>query len=368
MIKHGSNRAAAKALGCHKKTVFVSERALQKRLALAGATPTAKVDSHVPPPFVLKGESQLTNLRTGEPLLVWKKTSIDQAQRWQMIQEAIESACESVPRLAKKENIKQKPKHLMNLITVSDCHIGLKVWGEECKGGDWDLKIAEETITRCFQNLLDRSPEAETCFINQLGDWLHWDGILPVTPTSGHILDADSRLSKMVKVAVRVFRRIIEMALEKHNKVVVLCAEGNHDLAGSVWLRHLIMCLYEKEPRVEVVDSESPFYCYQFGKVMLAFHHSHLVKQEKMDRLFAAMYPEIWGETKFRFCHTGNFHHLKVIDEMGMTLIQHPTIVAPDSHTHRHGYISQRQTTLITYHKDKGRVAELVVTPEMVVN
>lgn len=361
----GGQRAAARHLGVARTTVQDNLKAVQKKAAISGALPLTGMQP-VPEPFLLKGESLLHNKRTGEDLLVWRKTKIDDAQRWEMIKEAIQGACKEVPRLPKSSQIKQKPKDLMNLITVSDCHIGLRVWNEECKNGDWDLKIAENVITKCFQNLIDRSPDAETCFISQLGDWLHWDGILPVTPTSGHVLDADSRLGKMIKVAIRTFRRIIEMALEKHNKVIVLCAEGNHDLSGSVWLRHLISALYENDTRVEVIESESPFYCYKFGRVMLGFHHSHLVRQDKIDRLFAAMFPEIWGETKFRFCHTGNFHHLKVLDEMGMTLIQHSTLVAPDSHSHRNGYMSNRETSLITYHKDRGRVSELVVTPEMV--
>jgi hypothetical protein len=87
----------------------------------------------------------------------------------------------------------------------------------------------------------------------------------------------------------------------KHEKVVVLMAEGNHDMASSVWLRVMFRALYENEPRVEVIDSELPYYCHQHGKTMLAFHHGHLKKNDQLPLLFASQYPEVWGATTKRY-------------------------------------------------------------------
>lgn len=199
----------------------------------------------------------------------------------------------------------------------------------------------------------------------QLGDFLHSDGISPVTPTSGHVLDADGRFSKVVQVAVRILRRMVDLALMRHEKVLVLMAEGNHDISSSIWLRAMFAALYEREPRVEVIDSPLPYYAYQHGKTMLAWHHGHLRKNDQLPLLFAAQFPKLWGATTKRYVHTGHRHHVEEREHSGMTVIQHPTLTARDAYAARGGWIAERQATAITYHAEYGQVARNTVVPEM---
>lgn len=201
--------------------------------------------------------------------------------------------------------------------------------------------------------------------VNQLGDFLHYDGLLPVTPTHGHVLDADGRYAKMVQVAVRILRRVVDMALAHHERVVVLLAEGNHDIASSVWLRTMFAALYEREPRVHVIDTELPYYVHQHGQTMLAFHHGHLQKNDKLPLLFAAQYPVVWGATTKRYAHTGHRHHVEEKEHSGMTVVQHATLAARDAHAARGGWIAERQVTAMTYSDRHGHVARNTVTPEM---
>ena len=213
--------------------------------------------------------------------------------------------------------------------------------------------------------MVNAAPPSHVGFVNQLGDFLHYDSLLPLTPTSGHMVDADSRYSKMASTAIRILRRIVDMALQKHQKVVVLLAEGNHDLTGSVWLRVMFQALYENEPRIEVVDSEKPYYQYQHGKTMLAFHHGHLKKNDQLPLLFATEFPRVWGETVYRYCHTGHRHHVEEKEHSGMTVMQHSTLAARDAYAARGGWQSVRQVTSITYHKEYGQVARNTIVPEM---
>ena len=53
---------------------------------------------------------------------------------------------------------------------------------------------------------------------------------------------------KVVEVAVRILRRIIEHALTKFPAVQVYMHEGNHDPAGSVWLRVMFAAALREEP------------------------------------------------------------------------------------------------------------------------
>ena len=42
--------------------------------------------------------------------------------------------------------------------------------------------------------MIQGSPKSEVGVLCQLDDFLHWDGMLAITPTSSHILDADTNM------------------------------------------------------------------------------------------------------------------------------------------------------------------------------
>jgi hypothetical protein len=363
VIEHGSLRSAAKVLGINHKTIHRALIAVKKRAQSRGYAPEHDFTRPVPEMFVAKGVSTYYN-KDGKPSGQWVKASLDEQKRMQAIQDAIAAMCEDVPRAKPLPAPKIAGNALATVYTLTDSHVGMLAWRRET-GEDWDLEIAERVLTGCFQAMVDASPDASIGIVNQLGDFLHSDGLTPVTPTSGHILDQDGRFSKVVEVAVRVLRAVVSMALVKHKKVIVIMAEGNHDMASSVWLRVLFKTLFENEPRVQVIDSPLPYYCIQHGKTMLAFHHGHLKKNDQLPMLFAAQFPQIWGETTKRYCHTGHRHHTEEKEHSGITVIQHPTLAARDAYAARGGWVAERQVTSITYHADYGQVARHTVTPEM---
>jgi hypothetical protein len=157
----------------------------------------------------------------------------------------------------------------------------------------------------------------------------------------------------------------VQRALAKHDRVKLLIAEGNHDLASSVWLRHMFAALYADEPRVSVNTSASPFYAYQHGRTMVAFHHGHGRKPAGLSGLFAAEFPAMWGATRYRYAHCGHLHHKAVREDPGMIVEQHQTIAARDAYASRHGYHSERGAVAVTYHRDHGEVGRVTIRPEM---
>jgi hypothetical protein len=361
--KHGSQRKAAKALGVNKNTVDSAIASLRKKAALQGYSPDHDMTRTVPDGFKVKGVSSL--YVDGKLSSQWVKSSADEDRRQEMARAAYEAMAQDLPRLAPCAGPNRTVDQLATLYTLTDSHVGMLAWHREA-GADWDLEIAERVLTGCFRQMVDGSPPARVGFVNQLGDFLHSDGLVPVTPTSGHVLDQDGRYTKLVETAVRILRRVIGMALEKHEKVVVLMAEGNHDMASSVWLRVMFKALFENEPRVEVIDSPLPYYVYQHGKTMLAFHHGHLKKNDQLPILFASQFPKVWGETTKRYAHTGHRHHTEEREHSGITVIQHPTLAARDAYAARGGWIAERQVSAITYHAEYGQVARVTVTPEMI--
>jgi hypothetical protein len=361
--EHKSYNKVAKIEGVDRQAIKKSIHGLQDRAARQGYSPEHDMTRTVPDGFTVKGVSTYYNA-DGKPNGQWVKSSADDTRRKQLMEEAFAAMSEDLPRL-ESINYKGVPiSSLCNLYVMTDCHVGMLAWHKE-GGADWDLKIAERTLTGCFEQMVMSSPQAGTGIVAQLGDWLHSDGLLPVTPTSHHILDQDGRFSKIVQISIKILRRLVDFALMRHEKVIILMAEGNHDMASSVWLRVMFKALYENEPRVQVIDSELPYYVYQHGKCMIAFHHGHIKKNDALPILFASQYANVWGETTKRYAHTGHRHHVEEKEHSGMTVVQHPTLAARDAYAARGGWMAERQVSAITYHEQYGQVSKITVIPEM---
>jgi hypothetical protein len=365
--KYGSGAKAAAVLGVNKNTINKSIAQAKRRAAKLGYSPEHDMTRTVPDGFIVKGVSTYYNAE-GKPAGQWVKSTVDSERMAEIFREAAAAMAEELPRQSPISPPLKIDAELANLFTLTDSHVGMLAWHKENLESDWDLAIAERVLTGCFEYMVNAAPKAKVGIIAQLGDFLHSDGsqgMKAVTPTSGHALDQDGRFAKVVQISVRILRRIVNLALERHERVIVLMAEGNHDMASSVWLRAMFSALYENEPRVEVIQSELPYYVYQHGETMLAWHHGHLRKPDDLPLLFAAQFPKIWGTTSKRYAHCGHWHHVQEKEHSGITVIQHPTLAARDAYAARGGWIAERQCTAITYHSKFGQVARNTVTPEM---
>lgn len=364
--QHGGFRKAAKALGLAKSTITEGISRLKAAAARRGYAPGHSMSRTVPDGFQVARVS--TNFKAdGSIGQQWVIGTPDAERQRELMQAAFEAMAADLPRETPTAAPVVTNAKLANLYTLTDSHVGALCWHKENldPNGDWDLTIAERVLTGCFEHMVNASPAARVGIVAQLGDWLHSDGLEAVTPTSRHLLDQDGRFPKVVQAAIRILRRVVNYALARHEKVIVLMAEGNHDLASSVWLRAMFKALYEDEPRVEVIDSELPYYVYQHGSTMLGWHHGHLKKNDQLPILFASQFPKVWGDTSKRYAHTGHRHHVEEKEHSGMTVIQHSTLASRDAYAARGGWMSERQCTAITYHADFGQVCRNTVTPEM---
>ncbi len=353
-------RAALEATGGHRaktaQLAGITERRLISRLHQMGVMDGRLAGPRVPGATTLYGPD-------GDLKMQWVRGA-DERKR-----EALRVYAEELSRTIKPQRPIAAPKatekHLLNLYTLTDCHIGALSWDRET-GENWDIGIAEKTITECFRLMVASAPKAEACIVNQLGDFLHFDSLAAVTPPSGHILDSDSRYQKVVEAAARVLRAVVNMALENHRKVHLVVSDSNHDPVGGTWLRVMFAALYEKDKRVTVCTSPNPYVAHQWGTTMIAFHHGHQAKFEKLPGVFAAQFPEIWGGTRRRYCHVGHYHHSRLQEDAGMIVEQHPTLAARDAYAARLGLHAIRQVHGITYHDRWGQVGRVTICPEMV--
>lgn len=359
---HGNASAAGRVLGMPRATIVGRQRLAQK----AGIEPKCQAllvgDNAAPGPgMVLKGTSTLYG-EDGVAKLQWVKTSADQQRLEEAQRAALAAMCEEIKPLPVVKAPRHLDKDLATLYTMTDCHVGMLAWDKET-GEDWDLDLAESCLVTTLLQMIAAAPAANVGILNQLGDFLHFDSLTPMTPTSHHILDADSRYQKVVQVAVRILRRVISAMLEKHSKVHVEMKEGNHDPSGSVWLRVMFAELYKNNPRVSINLSPNPYTMLVHGTTLLGFYHGHLTKLAQLPILYAAQFPKEWGATEFRYIHTGHKHHVEEKEHPGVKVIQHPTLAAPDAYAARGGWLSKRQATSMTYHLTKGEVARGIFIP-----
>lgn len=320
-------------------------------------------DDVIPPGHYVKGVSTLLSA-DGTVSAQWVKTSRDMELAAAAQRVAIEEALKGIPAALVVPPLSVTDDRLAVLITLTDSHVGMLAWGKETRAEPWDLSIAERVLTETFMRMIDAAPAAALGIINQLGDFLHFDSLNPVTPTSGNLLDADSRYQKVVAAAIRILERIIVHALTKFATVRVYMHEGNHDMAGSVWLRLLFARIFRDNPRITVETNPNPYQAMHWGYTMLGFHHGHLAKKEKLPNIFAAQYAEMWGSTKHRYVHTGHFHEVNEQEYPGVIVLQHPTLASPDAYAARNGYLSKRQAMAITYHADRGEIGRAIFLPE----
>lgn len=312
----------------------------------------------------ITGKSTLRD-KDGNVVMEWTKTNVTQEDKLKALRTAINTLKEDIIPI-KKTKLKNDNfnANICNQYTLTDYHLGMMAWAEE-SGDDWDLKIAEYTLISFFETAIEQSPKAESAIFAQIGDFLHWDGLDAVTPANKHVLDADTRFTKLVRVAIRVIRQIITMLLQKYKKVTVIMAEGNHDPASSVWLREMLHAFYENEPRLIIDTNPDPYYCLTFGKVCLFYHHGHKRNIKNIESVFVGKYKKEFGLSDYVYGHIGHLHHSKEETNL-MTIEQHRTLAAKDAYASRGGYLSGRDAKVITYHKDFGEVGRNTININMI--
>lgn len=272
---------------------------------------------------------------------------------------------EDLPRLPALPGPAHSMADLLNQYVVTDSHFGMLSWREET-GSDYDLRLAEELLLDWFSAAIAGSPDAHTGLFAQLGDLMHHDALESVTPAHRHVLDADSRLQKVIRVVIRTVRRIIDMLLHKHQHVHIVMASGNHDPASSAWLREMLAAMYENEPRISVDNSPSLYYAYEWGKTLLLYHHGHKRGMNNVDATLAGIFREQYGRSTYAYAHIGHRHSDEGKKGSLMYVEQHETLAAPDAYAAGGGWLSGRSAKVITYTKLGGEVWRSTARPEMV--
>lgn len=363
--KYGSQGKAANALNTSQRNVERILARVRRNAAKRGYSPDHDMTHTTPEGYKVKGVSTYYD-EDGNVRGQWVKTDEDKQARIDSLLERLEEfSWKPAPKIPLK--VKNHDKALCTLLTITDFHMGMFSYYKETNN-NWSADIAVKEYLSAIQEMCDGSPNAHTGILNIQGDFLHWDGLDAVTPTSKHVLDADTRFSRLIDMSLDVIMMSVEIMLAKFSQVKVIVCEGNHDLVGSMWIRKAIKKIYMKNPRIEVDDTDFPFYAHLHGSIMLAFHHGHKVKNSNLPALFSSepRYRKMWGEAEYTYIHTGHYHHTEqMMGEGGGAIVErHPTLSGKDAYAARGGYHSWRAAHAITYHADYGEHRRVTVTPK----
>jgi len=372
----GSVSQAARVLGCTTANIRVAFRRVQEKAVARGYSPQYNLVH--PAPEGMRVSKVSTNFGpNGEVRQQWVQEKPEDAERELAWRTLADELSQSLPPAAPIPWMRSPTNGLDTLSVgedlcvaypIGDHHMGMLAWGKECANGDYDLKIAEKLLRDATDYLVGAAPPAQTALIAVLGDFMHYDGQFPVTPTGDNMLDSDTRFPQMIRAAIRTIRYTIDRTLEKHKNVHLIIEVGNHDLYSSIFLMECLRVVYENEPRLTVDTSPRHYHYFQFGKVLVGTHHGHGAKLPDLPLIMATDVPEMWGATDHRYIWVGHVHHSQKLgykDYVGATVETFQVLAAQDAWHSQKGYRSKRSMKSITLHREFGEVSRNSVNPEM---
>lgn len=364
----GSVRGAAAHLGlsCHKNTGYRIKRVLV-RAEKAGVSPRME-SMHHPMPLgqELRGISELRR-GDGELVLRWTKTQKDAEQIAEMLKAKYESYAETIPRARPVLAGPKNTADLLVMFSLFDFHLGMYAAALDGERG-WDLESAERMFYGWLRYSVAKAPKATKAILVNGGDFRHFDGRKPVTPSSGHLLHHAGVWREICKRSVTMQRWAVKLLLHHFEHVDIVELSGNHDFGSSDLNREWLRAHYENEPRVSVNEGDGPLFAHQFGDVGLFFAHGNQLRPEDCPAKFPARFPKLFGDTRHWYAHVGDKHHQKEVvskDINKMVVYQHPNMASPDEWTREGHWMSRRAAHVFTYHPKLGELDRYTVTPAM---
>ena len=307
----------------------------------------------VPKGHTIKGVSALVD-EDGREIVKWIKTKTDSAvpDVIAAVKAAFVDYQGGAPLLPGPIDTDED---LMSVYPIADQHVGLLAWGAEA-GESYDLRIGVDRLRACMSDCVAQSRPSKQALILNLGDWQHTDDQKNMTPRSGNLLDVDSRYFKILKASVQLMMDCIDLALQKHDTVVVRNLPGNHDPHASIALTVALSTFYSKNARVTIDDDPSDFFFHRFGQTLMGATHGHKMKPDRMAMTLATRCRSDWGATDYHWFLFGHIHHETMREVGDVRCESFQTLAAKDAHSASSGYNSGQSLQCVTLHRSRGEI------------
>lgn len=359
--EHGSQRAAARALGVRPNAVWEALDTYKKAAARRGQAP-GHFNDGVAPGFVM---GKVTIQRgPGGVERVWERQSPDAEAQASLIREGVAAFMETpivVPAFACPD-----PSHdVVPWIQIGDAHIGMLAHEAEA-GADFNVQIAEREMCAAFRLLIDQIEPCERIVVNDLGDRDHIENTEKLTARSRVPLDAE-RPRLMIRTSSKVMRFVIDLALTKARNVDVIINQGNHSRFGDLYMNELLTVAYAESGRVNVIDNESVFIGYRMGKTLVMTHHSDRCPVERLAGVMMSDFKQDFAETDFHYIDIGHIHHKTAVKERdGIVIESWNTLARGDKWHKESGYRARQSMSLVFRSRTYGDIGRRTVPIQMV--
>ena len=309
-----------------------------------------------PPPDGFK-TAKVSTYRDGDGNVkgYWTQDRLDSGPSFDDIEAAVSRAFE---RFNGKSKLQPPPKDtLADLATIYPCpdwHIGQLSWGKETGSGNWDTDIARRAIGDAMSRVISTSPPSNTAVLLGLGDLLHFDGYEPFTARSKNVLDVDGRYPEVLETATELLLECINLALQKHETILVRILPGNHDDQSAISVTLALKMFFSNNKRVTVDSDPGRYWWWSWGDCFLGATHGDKAKMKQLPLVMATRNKKAFGNAKHCRIFTGHIHTETAIEDCGIPVesLQSPT--APDAYHAGMGYGAGRTVQSITFHKTKG--------------
>ena len=300
-------RKSAQILGITHATVRNIMATVKGAAAAAGFSDAWDATEHVPEGEYVTGRSIYLEDDSGNKAWLKTRRKLETAEKEQALKVFVEQLNSQVVQAKKthKPSSKGKSKDLLPTIIIGDAHIGMRAEASETRDRDFNSQIASAELLGAIDYLVDAAPACEEAMLINVGDFMHANSHKNTTANLTP-LDVDQRIESVMRIAADTMIHAITRILEKHSKVSVVMARGNHDSDTAIAIAMVLGYRYAKEPRVTILEPQG-FHTYTtFGKNLIAVTHGDKAPSRRLADVLPRL--SVWSKTSHRYWILGHFH------------------------------------------------------------
>lgn len=308
--KHGSVRAASRALGIPRTTL---QRALKKERgggfaathhdvvktsdALTDACETMNILQHEAKAGWIKSKEASVYVKREDALKSWEPSD--------NFLDMLDKARKPLTRLPELETADS-----MLVVSLHDAHFGRLSFFKEA-GENYDPEITAKIYRDAVSDALAFfNPRRIKKIVFPIGsDLLHTDNLRSETTSGTRVDSVDSRIHRVFDIAVAAVISAIEDCIEVADTEVIWIP-GNHDELLSGMLAKVVKQYFRFDSRVVVNDEEISRKVLMWGTNLIMISH-RFNKPQHAPITLATEFPREWGLTTCREIHHGHWHTLK---------------------------------------------------------
>jgi len=300
--KHGSKRAAAKALGI-PWTSFRRQYKAEKGLVPVSTPQIAK--SSIEQQVIDAGFSMED---VSSAWIKSKEHSVQVKKRAQAVT-LTDGFVESLEKA--RTHVVSRPQHesadCMLVVSLHDAHFAKLSYNRET-GANYDLKIAATLYREAVWDALKFfNPARIKHIVFPIGsDLLHTDNMQGTTTSGTPVEATDNRFHHVFDTAMAAVIAGLEDCISIAD-VYAPVVPGNHDYCSSILLAKAVKQYFKGDSRIVIDDDEISRKYYHWGRNLLCFSH-RFTKLDKAPVIMATEAPQQWANSVTREVMTGHTH------------------------------------------------------------